>query len=136
MNITHLQSIQTLRFNRYIVECKCKDSFTVCLFREDLIDTQWNVNIVTFAFFELVFRFNRYIVECKFVHALHSRRNQQRFNRYIVECKWHRRQALASRQCRFNRYIVECKFVSAIVFCLLLCDLIDTQWNVNFFVTY
>ena len=76
----------------------------------DLIDTQWNVNK----------RIIVGIVDWSF-----------RFNRYIVECKFTRQHGFLSSSVGFNRYIVECKSRCCVLACVLVRDLIDTQWNVN-----
>ena len=56
------------RFNRYIVECKLRQSLDLYL---------------------PVCRFNRYIVECKSVEGDSLKFSWLGFNRYIVECKYY-----------------------------------------------
>ena len=55
-----------VRFNRYIVECKSQHQYGVIMYTQDLIDTQWNVNLqAVLGLYITDCRFNRYIVECK-----------------------------------------------------------------------
>ena len=59
--------MQSLRINRYIMECKCK------------IDCDWR---------QIASGINRYIMECKFVCAFNISAIEKRINRYIMECKF------------------------------------------------
>ena len=56
----------SIRFNRYIVECKYLTATTTQRATRVLIDTQWNVNTVIRSIAPADGSgFNRYIVECK-----------------------------------------------------------------------
>ena len=108
-DILRLALISSLRFNRYIVECKLQNIIGVSITDVDLIDTQWNVNKLASITGQDWSRFNRYIVECKFcMNTINERIHY-----------------------RFNRYIVECKYFLQLIQGIHVCDLIDTQWNVN-----
>ena len=82
---------------------------------QDLIDTQWNVNITYAKIFDEL---------------------KAGFNRYIVECKFTEKGVETAVEDRFNRYIVECKYSNNFWYCKVDKDLIDTQWNVNVFLIY
>ena len=104
--------MQSLRINRYIMECKCKID---CDWRQiasginryimeckfecgrcssvkawELIDTLWNVNSEIHIHTENAFGINRYIMECKSFDDLDTGWDRCGINRYIMECKWRR----------------------------------------------
>ena len=74
-----------------------------------LIDTWWNVNILTPQSFGEEQRFNRYMVECEYTEVRNAG----------IECQ------------SFNRYMVECELIFIDVVYLFYIVLIDTWWNVN-----
>ena len=58
--------INSMGFNRYMVECECKSAHIAFLYRLVLIDTWWNVNFTSIAYAILSTpSFNRYMVECE-----------------------------------------------------------------------
>ena len=55
-----------IRINRYIMECKSQRRVNACGAFIELIDTLWNVNVITSTEKNsIVIRINRYIMECK-----------------------------------------------------------------------
>ena len=54
-----------MRINRYIMECKLKNSIGFPVAADELIDTLWNVNKIAEAVGKGYTRINRYIMECK-----------------------------------------------------------------------
>ena len=77
----------SLRINRYIMECKFLFVSTACIIVLELIDTLWNVNEV--------------IPEAV--------QGAPGINRYIMECKCNTRNILLALETGINRYIMECK---------------------------
>ena len=75
------------RINRYIMECKLKNSIGFPVAADELIDTLWNVNIFldTHAFSAIIelidTLWNVNLVETMIFLLC------QRINRYIMECK-------------------------------------------------
>ena len=58
--------MQSLRINRYIMECKCPLLLSRPGLHIELIDTLWNVNGKQVTKGRMLdFRINRYIMECK-----------------------------------------------------------------------
>ena len=57
-----------------------------------------------------------------------------RFNRYMVECELWQTLNLKKQPQGFNRYMVECELLSALTSIKNGGVLIDTWWNVNYFV--
>ena len=80
-----------------------------------LIDTWWNVNIVTI---------------CRWLRALSS------FNRYMVECESRLRREHLISESGFNRYMVECECIFPAADRVQHRVLIDTWWNVNAYYSY
>ena len=76
----------------------------------DLIDTQWNVNIL--------------VQTQKPLHKTDLIDTQWNVNETSVRL-------FDDRKARFNRYIVECKYDGVDPNSIEEVDLIDTQWNVN-----
>ena len=75
-----------------------------------LIDTWWNVNILTPQSFG---------------------EEQLSFNRYMVECESYPLSSLSARIPSFNRYMVECECRHMAFLSNNSNVLIDTWWNVN-----
>ena len=102
--------MQSLRINRYIMECKFNPIATA------VSSAVW---------------INRYIMECKY--RLHLLRTilYMRINRYIMECKFVCAFNISAIEKRINRYIMECKFECGRCSSVKAWELIDTLWNVN-----
>ena len=102
--------MQSLRINRYIMECKCK------------IDCDWR---------QIASGINRYIMECKFNPIATAVSSAVWINRYIMECKFVCAFNISAIEKRINRYIMECKFECGRCSSVKAWELIDTLWNVN-----
>ena len=69
------------------MECKFKGKVSSELFDQELIDTLWNVNLITCIFIAFDSGINRYIMECKYLIISFHSLLFKRINRYIMECK-------------------------------------------------
>ena len=74
-------------FNRNIVECKDDHSLFISFIECVLIETLWNVKLISTLLVVSMTSFNRNIVECKVVTPDYKNRRCYGFNRNIVECK-------------------------------------------------
>ena len=124
--------MQSLRINRYIMECKCKID---CDWRQiasgiNRYIMECKFNPIATAVSSAVW-INRYIMECKY--RLHLLRTilYMRINRYIMECKFVCSFNISAIEKRINRYIMECKFECGRCSSVKAWELIDTLWNVN-----
>ena len=53
-----------------------------------------------------------------------------------MECKFRQVDRTGTAKVRINRYIMECKWKSFVDYAIVIPELIDTLWNVNFFVQH
>ena len=118
-------------FNRYIVECKLQHTFSMVSCRQDLIDTQWNVND-----YPEHRMFSKYtdLIDTQWNVNIFPLTSSMSTGGDLIDTQWNVNTFEAfgeNLQVRFNRYIVECKSRQYRTLYGVQIDLIDTQWNVN-----
>ena len=72
------------RINRYIMECKFRCDTKLFFQIIELIDTLWNVNMLSYKSVQDVPRINRYIMECK----LHSGQRSLSLYSELIDTLW------------------------------------------------
>ena len=148
-------SLESVGFNRTILECKAIWISAAILASSDLIEPYWNVKQISFPDYtdplkDLIEpywnvkqwpllrrsgyrRFNRTILECKAERHADCQSTDAGFNRTILECKAIIALLKLLIQTWFNRTILECKANHENRCDRLRLDLIEPYWNVKTF---